>query len=269
MIQLIINLIWFLLVFNSVLFYLDDFNLNRNKFINFVQQLSLPLLIILIYLIYIENSQLINEYFEFAGDANTTSKPKSSVVRADNTGLGASIAAGAAATASVISKSSLPPLQKAAIVVAGATISGAAFTGLNALNNNISQVIDNNSSSVDNTKNFLESHNNSDLSTLILSIDLINGACLSLVLILFIMLIFKLLIKEENIIINFSSLIGSKWNNSLNYYIIKLYKVNQKTSVLYIFIALFLLLIGLGFNSYFLTVLYSNLDQFVNLHSTK
>lgn len=83
------------------------------------------------------------------------------------------------------------------------------------------------------------------------------------------MLIFKLLVKEETININLSSLIGSDLNNSFNYYIKKLYQLNQKTNIFYIYSILILLLIGLGFNCYFLTVLQDNLDKFVQFHITK
>ena len=55
-------------------------------------------------------------------------------------------------------------------------------------------------------------------------------------------------------------------NNNLNYYLIKLIQLNKKTSTVYFFIIFILLFICLGFNCYFITELYNNLDKFVDLH---
>nr|YP_025845.1 hypothetical protein 11 [Moniliophthora perniciosa]AAQ74301.1 hypothetical protein 11 [Moniliophthora perniciosa] len=79
----------------------------------------------------------------------------------------------------------------------------------------------------------LVGNNNSDLFNLIISIDLINGVCLTLIIILFFMILFKFYLKEEQIKINLSSLIGVDLNERFNYYIIKLIQLNKKTSNIY------------------------------------
>lgn len=55
-------------------------------------------------------------------------------------------------------------------------------------------------------------------------------------------------------------------NNKFNYYLIKLIQLNKNTSIVYIFIIFILLFIALGFDCYFITELYNNLDKFVDLH---
>ena len=49
-----------------------------------------------------------------------------------------------------------------------------------------------------------------------------------------IIILLKFIIKEENININLSNLIGPSFNESINFYIRKLIQLNQKTSIIYI-----------------------------------
>lgn len=79
-------------------------------------------------------------------------------------------------------------------------------------------------------------------------------------------ILFKFYLNEEKVKFNLSSLIGDKMNNNLNYYLIKLIQLNRKTSTVYIFLIFILLFIALGFDAYFTTELYNNLDKFVDLH---
>ena len=106
----------------------------------------------------------------------------------------------------------------------------------------------------------------SELMLLILCIDAITYVCLYFIFILFMMILFKFYINEEKVKLNLSSLIGDKMNNNLNYYLIKLIQLNKKTSTVYIFITFILLFISLGYDCYFITVLYNNLDKIVDLH---
>ena len=80
------------------------------------------------------------------------------------------------------------------------------------------------------------------------------------------MLLFKNFLKEEEFKLNLSRLLGVKLNNNFNYYLIKLIQLNKKTSIVYIFIIFIVLFICLGFNCYFLTELYNNIDKFIDLH---
>jgi hypothetical protein len=95
---------------------------------------------------------------------------------------------------------------------------------------------------------------------------MINYACLSLIIILFIILLFKFYLKSS-IQLNYSHLIGNYLNSVLNYYLTKILQLNKQTSIIYIFIILIILIISLCFNCYFTTELYNNLDKFIELHS--
>ena len=106
----------------------------------------------------------------------------------------------------------------------------------------------------------------SELMLLIFCIEALTCVCLYFIIILFMMILFKFYINEEKVKLNLSSLIGDKINNNLNYYLIKLIQLNKKTSTVYIFITFILLFISLGYDCYFITVLYNNLDKLVDLH---
>jgi hypothetical protein len=199
-----------------------------------------------------------------------------------NIGLAATVGTVSAGVAKVIAKSSLPPVQKAGIVVAGSIIGGGIHIGASAINrlNNIvvssnsisTSDTTNNTTSDDSTTNLgdgvnkLIGESNSDLSNLILSINMITYSCLSLVGILLIIILIKFYLDENKVQLKLSGLIGTNLNNNLNYYLIKIIKLNKLTSSVYIFIIFILLLVGLGFDCYFVTLLHENLDKYINIH---
>lgn len=85
-----------------------------------------------------------------------------------------------------------------------------------------------------------------------------------LVIMLFMIILFKFFLNEEKIKLNLSNFIGEKLN--LNYYLIKIIKLNKISGTVYIYFIFILLLIGLGLDLYFVTELYYNLDLFIDLH---
>jgi hypothetical protein len=111
----------------------------------------------------------------------------------------------------------------------------------------------------------LSSHN-SELMNVILDLDLITYACLSLIIILFMIILFKFYLNQDRVKFNLSSLIDDKLNNKFNYYLIKIIQYNKKTSAVYIFIIFIILFISLGLECYFITEIYNNLYKFVYLH---
>lgn len=199
-----------------------------------------------------------------------------------NIGLAGSIGAVTAGVAKVVAKSTLPPVQKAGLVMLSSAIGAGLHLGTNAIkimnrkkstkyegssftNTSTSEEsIVNNVS--ENINKFIDDSINSPLKDLILSIDIINYACLSLIIILFMIILFKFYFNEENIKFNLSNFIGDKLNNNLNYYFIKIIQLNKRTSTLYIYIIFIVLFIGLISNCYFSTELYNNLDNFVEFH---
>jgi len=290
MIYLFINLLSLILFFNFTLFYLDDFKLSSNKYIKKLQLLSPLLFIILIIFYYDIISNLTAQhsvlFLDTPGNPNVNigasieigkdaaaDLSKGVSILGQNIGLAGSIGALSGSVAKVISKTPLPPIQKAGIVIAAGLAGAGIHIGASTIirsnsNSNISGNIS--SSPIPRTFNAGENkltggYENSALNDLILGIDMINYACLLLIIILFTIILFKFALPSE-IKLNLSNIIGPNLNNSLNYYLNKIIQLNKTTSKVYIFIILILLLISLSFNCYFTTELYNNLDKFVNLH---
>jgi hypothetical protein len=188
-----------------------------------------------------------------------------------NIGVAGTIAGVSGAVAKAIGKSSMPPLQKAGIIIGSAGAAGAIHIGTSVINKVI------NSGSTQNVKNTEDSikidgvnkllndgfNNLSELKLLLLSMNTLASTCLVLVFILFILTLFKFYLNENNIKLNY--LVGNK----LNDYLIKIIKLNKKTSNVYIFIIFIVLFISLAFECYFITQLYDNLDKFIDLHINK
>jgi hypothetical protein len=198
-----------------------------------------------------------------------------------NIGVAGTVAGVSGAVGKAIAKSSLPPLQKAGIVVGAGIAGGAIHVGTSVINRVVNTPYYTTTpptSTPSTTSNLPDGVNKlmddswggySDLKLLILSIDTLTCVCLSLFIILFMMILFKFYLDKDNVKFNLSSLIGgraSKMNNNLNYYLIKLIQLNKKTSTVYIFIIFILLFIALAYDCYFITELNNNLDKFVDLH---
>jgi hypothetical protein len=190
-----------------------------------------------------------------------------------NIGIAGTVAGVSGAVGKAITKSSLPPFQKAALIIGAGIAGGAIHVGASVIN----RVVNTPSSTATTptttnlpggvNKLVADSYGGySDLMLLILSIDTLTCVCLSLILILFMMILFKFYLNEDKVKLNLSNLIGDIINNNLNYYLIKLIQLNKKTSNVYIFSIFILLFIALGFDCYFITELYNNLDKFVDLH---
>jgi hypothetical protein len=147
-------------------------------------------------------------------------------------GLGASMAGIASAVSKGIAKSSMPPLQKAGIIMAGAISGGFAHSIITTINRkNISSVHDNYIHS--NINKFIDDSSSSSLQTLLFDIEGLNITCLSLIILLIIQIIFKLHLKD-NITLKFSSIFSEKFNSSLEYYINNIISLNKKMSTIYI-----------------------------------
>lgn len=285
--SIIINILTLLLTFNFTLYYLDEYKISKNKIIGILQLLS-PIFIILIGLfIYIEMFSSYDKIFTYnLLDKSDVSNPNITVganieiskeagteiskgisTLGKNIGLAGCVVGVAGSVAKAISKSSLPPIQKAGIIASSGIIGGAIQVAAHAVNT----AIDSSSSStggsnIDGALKFIGNSNYSPLVNLILSINAITASCLTLAIILFSMILFRFILNED-IKLNLSNVIGIKLNNSLNYYLVKIIQLNKKSSNIFMFIALISLIIGLSFNIYFITQLYDNLDSFINLHT--
>lgn len=174
-----------------------------------------------------------------------------------NIGVAGTIAGVSTAVGKAIGKSSMPPLQKTGIILGSAGLAGGIHIGTSAINKIVNSSVPNNNENKNSlTDNVISSNTNiesankfigegfnnlSELKLLLLSMNTIIGISLTLIVILFSIILFKFYLKEENIKLN--HLIGNKLNNLL----IKLIRLNKKTSNIYIFIIILLLFIALSF----------------------
>lgn len=293
------SIITFILVLNFTFLYLDDFKLSENKYLRFSQIISPLLILVLIILLYNELSAPLNGIL-FMTDSNNNnpnisigatvevskeaatelSKGISNV--GSNIGLAGSVAATTGGVAKVLSKAAIPPLQKAAIVAGASILGGAVHVGASAVNNmnrsrynsstyskDTSRGSSGSGNSGTNANSFMDLSDPSgytDLNLLIISIDIINYVCLFLVILLTMIILFKFYLNENKVNVNLNKLVGDRYNKVINHYVTKIIILNKKTSTVYIFAILFLLIFGLGFNSYFTTELTNNLDKFIATH---
>lgn len=218
-------------MFNFSLFCLDGYKLSHNKYIKILQLLSPLLLLIFLFLSYYRlgfnytqiflddsnknnNNVSIHGKVEIGKDAATEiSKGISSI--GSNIGLAGTVGAVTVGVSKVVCKGSLPPVQKASIVLGSSVIGAGIHIGASALNR------------LNNNKESYATNNLFNFGVDKIKFDL---------------------------------------TSSFNYYLIKMIKFNKKTSVIYIYIILFVLLVGLGFDCYFINALYSNIDKLVDLH---
>jgi hypothetical protein len=161
-------------------------------------------------------------------------------------GLAGTITGVSTAVAKGITKSFMPPLQKAAIIVASGLIIGLGHSIIS--NVNRKNIWEENSSNVstgiinNNNNNNINSNINkfvddnvisSPLENLLFDIEALNYICLSLVIILIIQIGFKFFFPQ-NVILNLSKIFGIKINKNLEYYINKIIKLNKNMSNIYI-----------------------------------
>ncbi len=202
-------------------------------------------------------------------------------------GLGASIAGIGTAVAKGIIKSSMPPLQKASVIVASSLITGLGHSVISNINKNnaIKEDVSNASANISSSNNinsdinkfindnnsdinkFINSNNESTspLENLLFDIESLNYICLSLVIILIIQIVFKFFF-QKNVTLNLSKLFGININNFLEYYLNKIIILNKNMSNIYIFLILLLLLIGLSLSGYASSELYNNMDSYIDVY---
>ena len=275
----------YLFTFSFVLFYLDDFKLSNNNFIKYVEIIyfiGIPLY--LIYNLYHvvsmidiisyvndkDNNINLHGHVSLNKEAATEISKGISAV-GSNLGLGASIAGIGGAVAKGVAKSSMPPLQKAGLIVSSGVIAGVGhsiITNVNRYKNsneNISSKADYSDSS--NISKFIDDGSSSPLQNLLFDIEALNYICLSLMLILIIQISFKFYFKE-NVKLNLSSVLGDKFNKTIEYYINKTIFLNKKMSHIYIWFAITLIIIALSFSAYASGELYSNIDGYIAVHNS-
>ena len=271
----------FLFTFSLVKLYLDKWD--KQGFIKYAQICIIFIIpIIGIYILY-ENTHVLgvvsyvndNNNVELHGHIHMDEQAAKTIASSLNTiggqiGLGASLTGVGMAVSKAIAKSSIPPLQKAAIVGIGATFAGvihSTFTSINKKESITEGLIQNSSNNgvSGSISKLVDNNLSSPLTDLLFNIQILDYLCISLVYILIIQLIFKILIKEHTRI-RLDNIIGNKLNDNLNFYFGKILLLNKNMSNIYIIIIIILLISSLIFSIYISNELISDIDSYIEAH---
>ena len=282
--NIINSLLLFIFSISFILFYLDNFKLSDSCPIKCFQLFSfIGLLFIIILTIWnITNFADILCYakdrdnIDLHGHVSLNEKAAAEVGRGlsilgSNLGLGASIVGIGTAVGKTIAKSSMPPLQKAGVIIGSGLITGighSIITNVNVYrNSNVKFTSKSHSNDSYEISKFIDDGSSSPLQNLLFDIEALNYICLSLMFILVIQISFKFYLKDS-IKWNLSSIIGTKSNDKLEFYINKIILLNKKMSHVYIWFAIALIIIGLSFSAYASGELYNNIDGYIALHNS-
>lgn len=290
-----------LLIFSFIIFCLDDFKLSWNHpirsfqifsfigllFTLIITILNMPNLIDIIYCLNDkDNVGLHGEYNITKEAAENIGKGMNTLGQGINTvgsqiGLGATMVGVSSAVAKGIAKSSMPPLQKAGVILGASLIGGLSHSKITSINRNtiMEENIKNNANINDTTNNAINKINSevnkfiddnitsSPLQDLLLNLEITNYVCISLTIILIIQIIFKFHLKD-NINLNLSSMLGNNINNNLEFYLNKIIKLNKKISIFYIWLILITLIFALAFSAYACHELYTNINSYITVHNS-
>jgi hypothetical protein len=299
---IVISAIFSFLVFT---FLIDGLKFSENKFINILQKILFYILgFILIFFIYQYFFGTIIEWASDVDDKLTTNFKKDSEINVgvsgnisvskeggeaiakslNNTaaqiGIGTSIGGVASAVASVVKSTSLPPLQKVGLTLAGGAIGGAIHAGTTATNRAIASGIFNIQSTENSGRNSPEGEfspasplenlifnsNDNSVETLLFSIYSLNIISLILFLMLILNLISKLVLNNNLELKWLDKLMPQPYNNKCKKLIINILKYSNKSNTINIAIILILLLISNFGSIYLLTILINNFEIFCKVY---
>ena len=282
--SILISITSFLYTYSIILFYLDNFKLNENKWIKYTQIFSFVATSFIIILLIYNNiyTDIINHikdgdndihlHGHVSIDKDTGKAIGQGIGQGISTvgsqwGLGGTIVGVSTAVSKTLAKSSIPPLQKAGIIVASGVFGGFAHSAISFINRNAIRTENIITSSSNTTSSqiskFIDDSSVSSLQGFLFSAEMMNYACLSLLYFLIIQLVFKLYFKDT-IKLNLSKLLGTNTNTKLEYYFIKIIKFNKQMSIIWIWFIFIILIIKLGIEAYSLYKLSINLDSFID-----
>ena len=291
--ELIFNLLLFFIyviflfspLFSFILLYLDNFNLSNIRVIKYIQMFSFIVIPIIFFLFIYSNLNYSDVIFWIDENKNngnnihlhghvSLSEQVGRVIGqsignlGSNVGLAGTVGAFSYAVSQGIVKSSLPPLQKAGVIIAGGIIGAGVHTTASYFNRGLVGTSRGSNVNINNDVNkFLPDSEFSPLQGILWWTEIIDYACLSVMYILIIQLVFKFYFKD-NITLSLSKLLGNSLNNKIEYYINKIIKFNKQMSIFWIWFILAILIYGLGSNTYFIYGMYDKIDIFVNSHNT-
>jgi|SRR5882757_2547307 len=159
-------------------------------------------------------------------------------VIANKWGVLGAMGLGTAAAKSIVMKSSMPPLAKAAVVFGGMALGGKTYSDLTeasrneSLNNVASYSNTSSDANINNYVNKFLDNNTlfSPLQNLLSSSEMGDYIMINLVIVLIIQILFKFHLPD-NIKLNLSSFLGNKFNNTLEFYFNKIITLNKKMSI--------------------------------------
>ena len=283
-----------LFTFSFVLFYLYDFKLCKNNLIKHIEIIFfIGIRLCLIYSLYniVSSIDIVcylndkdnntNPDIDFNATVSIGKDAAAELAKGMQTigsqiGLGASIVGTGTAVAKGIAKSAMPPLQKAGIIVGSSLIAGLGHSVISNVNRN--KVLHDNISTSTNTASYNSTNDvlnkfidnttsSSPLENILFDTGALYYICLSLVTILIIQILFKFYLKDS-INLNLSNLLGTNFNNKLEYYLNLIVNLNKKISFIYIWLILVVLIVGLSLSGYAWSELYNNLDSYIAVHNT-
>lgn len=275
----------FLFTLSFVLFYLDDFKLSNSNIIKCLQIFSficIPLY--LMYNIYYIDSVInIIDYIKDDNDINlhghvSLDKEAGKAIGeglntiGSNIGLGATVAGLGGAVAKGIAKASLPPMQKAGIIIAGGVIGGIIHVAASTINRNASMATYSKSSASktsDNVRNFIDlssSDNTSPLEILLECLNILSLISLFLLIILSLQLFYKFFINDKPQLKWIEVIFPSIYIEKVKLLVYKVIKLNKNMSMIYIIMIIILLIISMFTLSYISLELINNLEKYVNVY---
>ena len=270
-----------LLTSSFVLLYLDDFKLSNNRVIKLIQILSFVLIpLYTLYALYnisitidIINNVKDSDDIHLHGHVSLEKEAAKHIGQGLNTlgsqiGLGGSITGVGLAVSKTIMKSSMPPLQKAGVVIGASVMGGVTHSALSNINRakSMSEVNTTSGTNIDsNINKFLDNSADNPLENLIFNMEIIGYTSISLIIILAIQLIFKLYIKD-NITISIY-LLSADFNLIIEKILNKIISLNKTMSSVYIVFILLILLYSMGLLIYISHDIYSNLDMYIEIHN--
>lgn len=277
----------FLFSLSLTLFYLDDFKLSEVKFLKIIQIFSFVCIpIYLLCNLYNESNICLSDIVSYAtdnkddkninlhGHVSVTAEAGKAIGQGlqtigSNIGLGGTIAGVATAVGKAVTKSGMPPVQKAGLIISSGIAAGVAHSVISSANKS-AVTAENTTTSAESSTNIgsqvqklISDSHISPLQELLSSGELMNYVCLSILYLLVIQLIFKLYFKDK-INLNLSKLLGDNMNTKIEFYLNKIIIMNKQMSVMWIWYGFVTIMFGLSVSAYGLHKVYANIDNFIN-----
>ena len=296
LISCLIQSFFILLFFYLTIFYIDDFKLSNNKLVKYSQIIIFISFIIYIIFsiisIYLGDHILLNytichiksdDVKDVLENKDVTLKGKvvldkdagAEVARGlSNLGTNVGLGACVGALAGGVAKSSIPPFQKAGLVVASGIAGAVLHTGASAINaqthtaNSISKCSGSTSQSTlsKNVNQFIGSVDDlTPLEILLQCICILNSLCIWTMIFLSMQIFFKVYLNDKPEL-KFIDLLLPFNSDKIKVYIYKLIKLNKNLSLFYSIFAIVLLFICISGSVYFSLELYNNLSSYVDVY---